>query len=112
MPSAETGPDQEHALEGALTHWVLPLPGIDRLIALHPYRPSQALLLSSLHHRLAIRFAASHDRPHHARHLVRQRDGRDLGRSARHQLDQPWPTRAVALGVSDNRHRAEHEHLA
>ena len=36
MPSAEMGPDQKHAFKDALTRWVFPLPGIDRLIALLP----------------------------------------------------------------------------
>jgi hypothetical protein len=35
MPSAESGLDQKHALEAHWRKWVFPLPGIDRLVALH-----------------------------------------------------------------------------
>src|SRR5579863_1487822 len=42
MPSAESGPDQEHVLEAHWRRWVFPLPGIDRLVALHCVRPSQS----------------------------------------------------------------------
>ena len=42
MPSAETGPDQQHAFEDALAQVGFPAPGIDRLIALPPVCPSQA----------------------------------------------------------------------
>ena len=44
MPSAESGPDQKHALEAQWRKWVFPLPGIDRLVALHSFRPSQSCL--------------------------------------------------------------------
>jgi Transposase IS116/IS110/IS902 family len=37
MPSAESGPDQKHALEAHWRRWVFPFPGIDRLVALHSF---------------------------------------------------------------------------
>src|SRR5262249_7480994 len=48
MPSAESGPDQFHALEAHWREWVFPFPGIDRRVALHSFRPSQSAELTRL----------------------------------------------------------------
>jgi len=43
MPSARTGPDQKHALEGAMAHVGFPALRFDRLAALRSCCPSQVL---------------------------------------------------------------------
>ena len=57
-----------------------------------------------------IRFVPRHHRPGDPRHLVGQRDRRDLHRSALHQLHQPWMARvAELLGAPDHRERSDDE---
>ena len=94
-----------------------PAPGIDRLIALPPVCPSQACRRSCAgslcgpQHRFPIWLAAGHDRPDHPRHLVGECHCSDLGRSTRHELNQPRSACSVSLGIADNGESADHQHL-
>ena len=63
--------------------------------------------------RSSIRLAPRHHRPGDPRHLVGQRDCRNLGRAPLHQLHQPWMARvAELLGASDHGERADDEQLS
>ena len=62
--------------------------------------------------RFAVAFPALHERPNHARVLVRERHGRDLGGPTRQKLKQPRPLGAVPLCKPDHCHRADDEHLS
>src|SRR5262245_33002090 len=62
--------------------------------------------------RLPVAFAVRHQCPDHPGGLVGKRNRCNLGRSPRHQLHKPWPPGPVSLGIADDRHRPDHEHLA
>ena len=61
--------------------------------------------------RLAVEFAAHHHGPQDAGHLVGQRNGGELSRPSRQQLDQPGRG-APGLGKLDHRGGAEHQEPA
>jgi len=117
MPSAESGPDQKHALEAHWRKWVFPLPGIDRLVALHSSCPSQFRWSLApepsgrAQFRFPVRLAAGHDGPNHPCRFVGERSRCDLCRATCQQLHQPRPAGAMALGVSDDGHGAYEQQL-
>ena len=81
MPSAETGPDQKHALEALWRKRVFPLlgrPMVHYIANALPKFDFADLASSCGGGWLSITFTSDHDRPNHPGHLVRERHGRDL----------------------------------
>ena len=114
--SARVGSQTKSALGSALTLCGLsrsperpyPLSSCRRQLVLSVYLHA-ALMLPAMAS-APVSVAMDDDRPGHPRNLVGQCEGRDLGRSTRHQSSEPWPLqRAVLLRVADNGHRADDE---
>lgn len=61
--------------------------------------------------RLPVALAAGHQGPNHPCSLVGERDRCNLGRSSSRQLHEPWSPGPVPLGIADDCHSADHEHL-
>jgi len=62
--------------------------------------------------RLPVPLPACHQCPDHPGGFVGKRDRCDFGRSPFHKLHKPWSPGSISLGIADDRHRTDHEHLA
>ena len=101
----------DHRIDRFCITCCLPFPAITpRLLT---RSRSSSLRLTGQRERFPVALACGHHRPSHARHLVGERDRRDLRRPPLEQLREPGAMfAAVDLGIADDGQRAGREQAA